>query len=159
MIKTLWFIGLLSIGLAVVGCDNQSQQDDFAEEASQAPSGFSETDEGGRVISVDENDWRTAPVYRGIVRVEPAYPNPVSQGFVSIPVVVSYGNSVRGGLVLRAYSSSGQLTTLAGIPEASDPGTYAFTFSPSILGRTGLVRLFIFDEGSEIVSYGDLMIR
>ena len=141
------------------GCDSQQQQDEFVRDAGATPQGFVNTDATGRIINEDKDDWRVAPVYGGKVRFDPAYPNPVSIDFVTIPVTILEFNSIQGGLALRARDASGTLRTLDDILDASDPGAYIFRFSPALLNRTGLVRIFIFDRLGELVSYGDLMIQ
>ena len=128
-------------------------------DASVTPAGFVKTDTAGRIIEEDKDDWRVAPVYGGKVRFDPAYPNPVSIDFVTIPVTILEFNSIQGGLALRARDASGNLRTLDDILDAGDPGAYVFRFSPALLNRTGLVRIFIFDRLGELVSYGDLMIH
>ena len=152
---------LLLAGSFMSGCDSQQQQDEFAREASSTPEGFARTDNTGRILDDDENDWRVSPIYGGKVRFDPAYPNPVAGEFVTIPVTILEFNSIQGGLTLRAYDSSTprNLRTLDDILDASDPGAYIFRFSPTLLNRTGLVRMFIFDRLGELVSYGDLMIE
>lgn len=134
-------------------------QDDFAAEASRPPSGFTQTDEDGRILADDEDDWRTSPLYRGRVVVDPAYPNPTPiGGFVTIPIRVTAFEAVRAPLSVRAWRE-GRLTTLSVINRAADPGFYTFSFSAALVGATGLQRLFIFDAAGELVSYGDLMIE
>jgi hypothetical protein len=153
-------VPLLAASVFVLSaCDTQDLQDDFARRATLPPSNFTRTDADGRVISEDEDDWQTAPVYRGVITVEPAFPNPVGDAFVTIPVYVRFSNSIRGGLNLRAYGGSGFFITLDNIPRAQDPGAYVFHFSPGLLETRGLHRLFVFDGGGEIVSYGDLMVE
>lgn len=153
-------IFMIIVGLTVVtGCDSQEQQDEFVQDASATPEGFARTDNTGRILDDDENDWRVAPIYGGKVRFDPAYPNPVAGEFVTIPVTILEFNSIQGGLTLRARDASGSLRTLDDILDASDPGAYIFRFSPTLLNRTGLVRIFIFDRLGELVSYGDLMIQ
>ncbi len=150
---------LLIAAIFVGGCDTQEQQDEFVQSASETPQGFARTDESGLILNDDKDDWRIAPVYGGKVRFDPAYPNPASIDFVTIPVTILEFNSIQGGLALRGRDSAGNLRTLDDILDASDPGAYIFRFSPALLARTGLVRLFIFDHLGELVSYGDLMIQ
>ncbi|MBT4603538.1 MAG: hypothetical protein HOC28_10410 [Bacteroidetes Order II. Incertae sedis bacterium] len=78
---------------------------------------------------------------------------------MTIPVTILEFNSIQGGLSLRARDASGNLRTLDDILDSSDPGAYIFRFSPALLARTGLIRLFIFDRLGELVSYGDLMVE
>lgn len=157
MIRRLSVLVLLFFTLS--SCDSQQDQEDFVESASETPGGFARTDSHGAILADDEDDWRVAPIYGGKVRFDPAYPNPATIDFVTIPVTVLEFNSVQGGLSIRGRDASGTLRTLDDILDATDPGAYIFRFSPALLARTGLVRLFIFDRLGELVSYGDLMIQ
>lgn len=145
--------------VAFLGCDTQNQQDDFAEEASRPPARITVRDREGNTGERDEDDWRTAPVYRGVVLVEPAYPNPSNAEFITVPFTIYQFGGVRGGMVLRAYNPNGQFIMLDNIPEATSPGGYSFTFSPGLLSTKGLHRVYLFDGAGEIVSYGDVLIE
>lgn len=151
---------VLSVALlGLAACDSQGQQDEFAEDASAPPRGFVRTEDGSEIISEDLDDWRTAPVYAGRISIRPAYPNPVEvDDFVTIEFNITAFGSVRAPLHLRAVRD-GRLVSLESIDEAADPGSYAFTFSAALLGRSGLHRVYIFDSGGEIVSYGDVMVQ
>lgn len=140
-------------------CDAAEQQSAFVDDASLPASGYARTNADGIILDDDKDDWRTSPVYGGKVRFDPAYPNPATADFVTVPVTVLEFNAVQGGLVLRARDSAGRLRTLDEIQAAADPGVYVFLFSPSILARTGLVRLFVFDRLGEVVTYGDLLVQ
>jgi hypothetical protein len=154
------FLTLLGLAMLVFpGCDSQQQQDDFVADAGKTPVNYVKTDNSGRIIEEDTDDWRVAPIYGGKVRLDPAYPNPATIDFVTIPVTILEFNSIQGGLALRARDASGNLRTLDDILDAGDPGAYVFRFSPALLNRTGLVRMFVFDRLGELVSYGDLMIQ
>ena len=142
----------------VFGCDSQNKQDTFIEDASRVPSGYAATDATGAIISDDKDDWRTAPIFAGKVRFDPAFPNPTIGQFVSLPVFIMEFNSIQGGLVLRADDGQGSLRLLDEILDASQPGGYTLRFSPAVLGRTGLIRLFVTDRLGELVSYGDLSV-
>lgn len=157
--RLLFLILVTFLAGAFIGCDSQQQQDDFVADAGKTPAGYVKTDNTGRIIEEDTDDWRVAPVYGGKVRFDPAYPNPVSIDFVTIPVTILEFNSIQGGLALRARDASGTLRTLDDILDAGDPGAYVFRFSPALLNRTGLVRIFIFDRLGELVSYGDLLVQ
>lgn len=150
---------VLVLALLAGACDSQERQDEFAEDASRAPSGYTATSENGEVVSNDPDDWRTAPLFLGKVRVDPAYPNPVSDGFVTVSFSVLDFDAVRGGLYLRAFDVNNRFIRLDEAPEATQPGAYIFSFSPGLLGRVGLHRLYVFDGFGEIVSYGDLQIQ
>ncbi len=144
------------------GCDTQARQDEFADQAGRAPDGYTETTLDAETLVEDPDDWRTSPLYRGRVTVDPAFPNPVSVTNVTIPLTIIGFDAVQGGrLTLRAYGADGR-TLISLTPEPlilSGPGGYEFEFSPGLLTTKGLHRVFIFDAAGEIVSYGDVMVQ
>ena len=141
------------------GCDTQGQQNDFVDDAELPASGYTATDPLGNVLSEDRDDWRTAPIYLGKIRIDPAYPNPSIGQFVNIPISILEFNSIQGGVVLRAADDNGSLRLLDEILNASQPGSYTLRFTPALIGQTGLIRLFLFDRLGELISYGDLRIN
>lgn len=152
-------IPILALALLVGACDSQRDTEAFVAAASQEPAGFTRTDTQGTVTAEDSDDWRIAPIFLGKVRVDPAWPNPTRGTVVTIPVSVLEFEAVRSGLVLRTRDNSGRLSILDEIPDATSPGAYVFQFTPALVGRTGLVRLFVLDRYGELVSYGDLMLE
>jgi hypothetical protein len=147
------------IAVLVSACDSQEQQNEFSVDASLPPKGFTETDQSGVIKSEDEDDWRTAPLYFGKVQIAPLYPNPETVEFVTVPINILQFDAVQSGFTLRAYDQTlDTLVLLDRMTEINGPGGYSMRFSPAVLGRTGLVRVFVFDAANEIVSYGDLMI-
>lgn len=153
----LYALAMCCVLLASPGCDTQRQQDDFADEAFSPPSGFTRTDEDGKVLSEDPDDWRTAPAFVGRVLVEPAFPNPTGDQFVNIRVRVLEFNAVAGGLQLVGLDDTNRFFRLDEV--SGELGADVFTFNPSFLGRRGLVRVFILDGRNEIISYGDLQVE
>lgn len=154
------FVAVVIVALTA-GCDTHRLQDSFADEAARAPEGYTETTVEGEVLVDDPDDWRTSPVYRGRITVDPAFPNPVSTTFLTVSLtVIDFQAITGGGFTLRAYDSSGRnLIALAQPIIISGPGGYAFSFSPGQLQTKGLHRVFIFDLGGEIVSYGDVLVE
>lgn len=152
---------LVAFVLAIVsaGCDTQENTEAYVAAASREPVGYTKTDTQGTVTTEDQDDWRTAPIFIGKVRIDPAWPNPTRGTIVTIPVSVLEFEAVRGGLVLRTRDPSGRLSILDEIPDATSPGAYVFQFTPALIGRTGLVRLFVLDRFGELVSYGDLLLE
>ncbi|MEM9665558.1 MAG: hypothetical protein AAF970_11530, partial [Bacteroidota bacterium] len=128
------------------------------EDAFLAPSGFTETDVDGLVANTDQDDWRIAPAYTGLLRVSPAFPNPAGAVTINIPVNVFQFNRIAGGLALRTSDASGRLITLDTIPEAASPGGYVFAFSSLLLQPNALQRVFVFDGANRLVSYGDIRV-
>ncbi|PIQ59886.1 MAG: hypothetical protein COV99_12665 [Bacteroidetes bacterium CG12_big_fil_rev_8_21_14_0_65_60_17] len=143
----------------LAACDTAERQDDFVDDASAVPAGFARTGEDGEILEDDKDDWRTSPVYGGKVRFDPAFPNPTTGSLVTISLTVLEFGAIQGGLVLRGRDANGTLRTLDDLPEAAEPGVHAFLFSPSILARSGLVRVFVFDRVGEVVTYGDLFLE
>jgi hypothetical protein len=143
--------------LVAAGCDTQQAQDDFAEQAAATPSGFTRTDHEGDVLDEDEDDWRTAPVYQGSIRIDPAYPNP-QQGEISLVLWIHHDVDVGGRFTLWGRTASEWLEsqTLNGV---NMPGSYPFTINPTYFSAEGLYRIFVFDGYGEIVTYGDIMIE
>ena len=142
------------------GCNNQGAQEDFIIEAGLAPSGITrilDNSFGGAICSEDPDDWRTSPIYSGIILIErAASPNPATSTLVTITIRVLQFDRVRGSLSLRAVGPANAFISLDTIIDASSPGEHTFQFSPSLLTENGLHRLFIFVALGELVSYGDL---
>lgn len=158
-IPILWCFALL-LAAFNAGCDAQQQQDDFVSAAGAPASGITrilDNSFGGTICSEDEDDWRTSPVYNGIVLVERgATPNPASSTLVTINIRVLQFDRVRGSLSLRSFGSGNTFLFLDTIIDASAPGDYVFQFNSSLLTENGLHRVFIFDGVGELVSYGDV---
>jgi hypothetical protein len=152
------FLLLLCAVLLWSGCDTAEQQRDFEEEARQPPEGITRTNDRGEVQSEDADDWRTAPRYATIIIVDPAFPNPTS-GEVTVPISVREFDAVAGLLEVGSFDETGRFRRLDVIEDASAPGTYVFIFNPLVLGRSGLIRVFVLDAGGEIISYGDLQVE
>ena len=151
------FVAALAALVAVgAGCDGQRLQESFAAAARRSPSGITRTNAQGAASETDADDWRTAPVYAGRVRIDPAFPNPAAQGrFVSVSVGVLDFDGTQGGLSLHAYDPGGRLRVLT-TQRVDGPGTYVLSFGASQLGRVGLTRVFVLDGRGEIISYGDV---
>lgn len=152
-------IAMLAGMFLSAGCDTQEEQDDFAEQASRSPENITRVDASGKILSEDKDDWRTAPVYVGEIRVDPAMPNPAPIGdFITIRVTVTVFDAVYSPLRLKNLHDN-RLQTLSEIEQASDPGAYLFHVPVSLIGPVGLHRLLIFDGIGEIVSYGDVLVQ
>lgn len=168
MRQTSHFTAVMLLAAALAGCDSQEAQLEFENDANMPPSGIVVTDDNGTIISDDPDDWRTSPSFAGIVRFDPAYANPTSGDLITLPVVVQQFNALPGGLELRGHDDTGRLTLLDDLPQATQPGAYAFIFSPAQFSATGdlnsvrgLHRVFVFGirGASEVVSYGDILVQ
>ncbi len=159
MFTRIGLSGFFLATLLVAGCDTQEEQDDFATQASRPPQNITRVDASGNVLSEDKDDWRTAPVYAGEIRIDPAMPNPVSsEGFVTIRVTVTVFDAVYSPLRLK-NTRDDRLQTLSEIARANSPGAYLFRAPVSLIGPAGMHRLFVFDGLGEIVSYGDVLVQ
>lgn len=172
--KRIYTFALLLASVFFSQCD-MGLQEAFIREASEKPAGVTRTerdgsltkDTSGNAVEEDVNDWRTAPFYTGYVRFNPAYPNPIRSGFVTVPVVVTATGQFAGGLVIRGYNDVGRFVFLDEVSNAGLPGAYTFSFDVSLLSASGSVstikglhRLFVFDRLSgEMVTYGDLLVE
>ena len=158
---------LLIAAVLSAGCDSNQSQLEFEDDANMPPSGIVFTDEDGNIVQDDPDDWRTSPAFAGIVRFDPAYPNPTFSNLITITVIVQQFNELPGGLQLRGFDDTGRLVLLDDLPQATQPGAYTFVFSPSqfsvtgdLNAATGLHRVFIFGlrGTNEAISYGDILI-
>ncbi|MEM1269750.1 MAG: hypothetical protein AAGI08_06850 [Bacteroidota bacterium] len=164
----------LFLSVLWIGCDTVDRQRAFEEDADLPPTGITQTDAGGRVVEnsegnavqLDEDDWRVSPAYVGILRFNPAYPNPSGFGLITVEVVIQQFDGVPGGIVLRGFNTAGRLVELDRNVDASQPGTYALFFNPSQLSASGdissvrgLNRIFLFDGQSTLLTYGDILVQ
>ena len=151
---------MVAVACLCAACDSAKMQNTFEEAAFASPSGITETDENGEVVSTDTDDWRVSPAYMGRVHIDPAFPNPATIGDnITVPVLVRQFDAVRGTLALVSYDSDRIARRLDEIRNASDPGAYVLSFPARILRVDGLVRLYIVDNGGGLVSYGDVLIE
>lgn len=156
----------LVILLLTASCTRNNAQRDFEQEAYSAPAGYTETTAQAEIISLDEDDWRTSPLFQGLVNIVPAIPNPVTTNqSVRIDVELTGVNSVNGLEVLVRYPDNG-LGTLYQNSETLNPGITPVFINPLELGldgspeaARGLKRIFIFDGNSQMISYGDIMVE
>ena len=145
--------------LLLAGCDTADLQREFLDAAQSTPSGVTQTDQNGGVTATDPDDWRTSPLFVGRVIVDPAYPNPVAAGLVTVPFRILQFDELSGGVYLRAFDTSGRLISLGESVETSGPGQYTIPINPAQLTTKGLHRLFVMDVFGELISYGDLEVR
>ena len=151
----------LAAFVLIGGCDSQELRDEFLDDASEPASGFTETTVEGEVVSSDADDWRTAPGYRGVVTVDPAFPNPPNGATVTINVTVQHQGGVQGALQLVTLDTQGDPQVLDEITDADMPFIYSFRFPATLLAQDGLVRVYIYDTVAvtgSLLSYGDIQL-
>lgn len=164
---------LLSIciiaGFIMISCNSNAGQNDFERQSLRTPSGYTHTNQNGQVDSsmVDPDDWRIAPMFQGFVYVSvPAYPNPVKSGIVTIELQVT-GIQAIDGMRLYKRNVNGQYQLLTSQPQAPLPaGVVVLKFSSVALsdnntysGAIGLHRVFIYDNNSNLITYGDIKVE
>ena len=164
MLHPLQTLAALAVLLLLAGaCDTSSEQVDFETEAlASAPADYTETGADGRTRSVDADDWRLAPQYRGILSVvTPAFPNPAEGRDVAVEVSLDHAEEGVERLVLLAgrwEDGRYRVTRVASTHVGGVPLTYTLRFVPAQLPATGLYRLFVYAEGARggLVTYGDV---
>ncbi|MGF1669634.1 MAG: hypothetical protein ACFCU6_04230 [Balneolaceae bacterium] len=157
-------IVFLLLILFISGCGNSDDQRKFEQQAFQQPSGITETDNQGNIISNDPDDWRIAPIFQGLVEVSPAFPNPVSiNGQLRIELDIKFLDSVNGIEVAVLFQDR-SVGTLFDDPSIQiPPGLQVIDINPLELGRfesevIGLHRILILDIRRNIISYGDVRV-
>lgn len=148
------------------GCSENDAQREFEQEAFREPEGITKTDISGDIEEEDENDWRVAPMYSGIIRVQkPAFPNPVHSGQqIEIQLSISGIESVSSIEVMnRNENNNWQQLEFESDPETGllvfqiDPRW--FTYTDNYENAIGLHRVFFFDSDDNVITYGDVKIE
>jgi hypothetical protein len=147
-------------------CTRNDAQRDFEQDAYTAPANYTETTLQGAIQNVDEDDWRTSPLYQGLIDIVPAYPNPVATNqSIKLEIEITGLNSVNGVEILTRYPDNSfyQLEFRSG---TLPPGIATFFINPLELGvdgspeaARGLKRIFLFDGSNQMISYGDIMVE
>ncbi|MFP8488006.1 hypothetical protein ACKGJO_02815 [Gracilimonas sp. Q87] len=165
--KKFFLIGLsLLIFVLTASCTRNNAQRDFEQDAYSAPAGYTETTAQAEIISLDEDDWRTSPLYQGLVNIVPAYPNPVAtnqQFYLEIESL--FNNSINGFEVIVRLPNN-DLYTLYQEFDTPLPSLKTILLDPLELGidgspeaARGLKRIYIFDLDGQMISYGDIMVE
>lgn len=165
LLNIIPFLLLPLLLLLLYGCGNNDAQRQFEQEAFQRPSGITETEPNGTVISDDPDDWRIAPDFQGLVEVSPAFPNPVLTNEQLRIEFTALGIVAVSGLEVAVLFEDGSIRSLF-IDNSEDlpPGLQVIPIDPQQLGRfqseiTGLHRILIFDLNRKIISYGDVEVE
>lgn len=146
--------------LTFVSCDAVSigeAQRQFELDAISTPSGYTQTDAQGRVISRDVDDWRPSPLYQSSFNLTfVPYPNPASATQnVQFAATFSGGGN---GLVPYRLDSRGDLVLIQGVTGTTDGSAPLFSFPAGQLGATGLHRVVLTDPLGRFVTYGDIQV-
>lgn len=163
---------LLTLPLAMAGCDTQVDQQTFEADAALPPQSITSTDEQGNVIGTpDADDWRSSPLFP-TVSVQPIYPNPVPVDYtatVRLPVNIPFTDAIAGGMLLLAYDPSppqGRIGVVAEVPPGAVFEFVELNFTLTDLrvalqlaDARGLYRLYLQDGTGRLITYGDLRVE
>lgn len=152
-------------------CTRNDAQREFEKEAYALPQNYTKTNNQGEVLEVDEDDWRTSPLYQGLIEIEPPFPNPTTTNqSVQFDVYVTGVNSVDGIQVWFFYDNldgnNRDRIILYENFETLQPGLTTFQINPiefaefgNVEGARGLNRVYIFSGNQQMISYGDIMVE
>ncbi|MGK7369754.1 MAG: hypothetical protein ACNS64_06030 [Candidatus Halalkalibacterium sp. M3_1C_030] len=159
---------ILLISLICVACSQSDAQRDFENRAFQAPQNITETTANNELVDggdVDPDDWRIGPDYRGLIEVDPIYPNPVLiDDFLFLELEFQFESRIRG-LKIFAFRDPG-----INIQQVEEINRELNTFetlqiSPSLFaGSTGvglvsLYRIVVTDLNENVLTYGDVEVQ
>lgn len=152
--------------LLLAACTRNDAQREFEREAYAIPNNFTSTTFEGRVIEVDEDDWRTSPLFQGLVEITPPYPNPVTTDqLIKIEINVTGIRSVTGLDVLVRFEDNSFRNVYQDF-ETLEPGQSTIQVNPIEFaqfgnpeGARGLSRIYIFNGNQQMISYGDIMVE
>ena len=158
MPRLLPILGFLLATPLFVGCDATSigeLQRVFEFDAVGVPDGVTRTDARGNVLSEDDRDWRTAPVYSSQFTLTfLPYPNPASPT-ESVQFAGTFSGS-NGALIPYRLTAQGDLSRIQAVTGSTEGTAPLFSFPAGQLGGPGLHRVVLLDRQGRIVTYGDV---
>lgn len=166
MSKFYSVLALLMLFTFLGSCTRNDAQREFEKEAYALPQNFTETTNQGEVLEVDEDDWRTSPLYQGLIEIVPPFPNPTTTNqSIQFEVEVTGVQSV-DGLEVMARFENNSFRSLYQSFETLQPGLTTFQINPiefaqfgNVEGARGLNRVYIFSGNQQMISYGDIMVE
>lgn len=158
---------LLLFLMMTTGCSQNDAQREFEEQAFTFDERITQTNGSGQIVdeNIDEDDWRTAPFYSGLVFVDPIYPNPVlTNDRLTLNILITGNDAVSG---LRIYSYPGfsrPRIVYDDVRRPLPPGTISVSLNPLDLTPTpesaqGTYRIVVLDANENVISYGDVRIE
>lgn len=150
----------------ITACSQNSAQNDFEREAFSPPSEITRTNGNGEVDEnhIDENDWRIAPFFSGLVfTVSPAFPNPVlTNDHITLNMSLVGINDIQRILV---YALSNYVQAERIVADYPGPilSNVIITINASQVvdnpqDPQGVYRLVATDERGNVITYGDVKI-
>jgi len=166
--KSLPAVFVIALAALLTGCSQNDAQKKFEEEAFAQPSGITQTDVQGKIVTEDSDDWRIGPMFKGYVEVEsPAFPNPVSNGQnLEIHLNITGIESISGLEVMVRDENDNWRSIYLDSQSSLPPGLYTFQLNPSSFSYTnnyqnavGLHRVYLFDLNNNLITYGDVRVQ
>ncbi len=167
-----FFLTATIFSVFLSGCNNNKAQQQFENDARKTPSGYTNTDATGKVISKDPDDWRISPLFQGFIYVsQPPYPNPAgTTQQIKFELQINGLESIYGLYVytnLQSNTGQYQVQQIYYNPDSPlQPGLITIPFIPSqftITGNAsdarGLHRIFVYDGRQNLITYGDILIQ
>ena len=158
----------LLIGIICIACSQSDAQREFENQAFMSPQNITETTPNGNLVedgSVDPDDWRIGPDYRGLMEIEPAYPNPVNINSNLLIEVDFLFSSPVSELIIYVFQDPTEETRFITSFEQSSLGNIDVLnipapqiALPSGVGTSPIYRIIITDENENIITYGDVEI-
>lgn len=160
------FIPILA-ALVFISCSSSDAQLDFESEAYSDPSGITKTSAQGEVINIDPDDWRTSPLFQGLIEITPPFQNPAQLGTpINFEVRVTGVQGVSGLDVLVQFPNGAFFNIYTSSSNQLEPGLTTFQVNPIELSQDGsdnlargLHRIFFFDFNQRLISYGDIEVE
>jgi hypothetical protein len=163
-IKNLLLIVL--IAFIFIACSKSDAQKEFENEAFRTPENITETTANGSLVengSVDPEDWRIGPDYQGLIRIDPAYPNPVNiNSNLLIEVDFLFSNPVSELIVFTFQDPALELRFIDSFDQSSLGAIDVLNIPapqialPSGVGTSPVYRIIITDQNENIITYGDV---
>lgn len=158
--------------LLLTGCSSNKAQQQFENDARKTPSGYTNTDTSGKILSKDPDDWRISPMFQGFILVtQPPYPNPAgTTQQIKFELQINGLESIYGLYVytnLETNTGTYRVQQIYYNPDSPlQPGLLSIQFIPSqftITGNAsdarGIHRIFVYDGRQNLITYGDIMIQ
>ncbi len=151
----------------LISCSSSNDQREFESEAFRDPSGITQTNAQGEVISNDPDDWRVSPFYQGLIEVQPPFQNPAQLGTpINFEIRVTGVQGVNGLDVRVRYPNGNLGNIFTSTQNPLEPGITTFQIDPISLSQDGsdnlarrLHRVFLFDFNQRLISYGDIEVE
>lgn len=159
---------LLSVFLLlIVSCTRNDDQRAFEQSAYQRPQGITETNNLGEIQNDDEDDWRISPLFEGLIRISPPFPNPVvTNQAITFEIDVTGVQAISGLEVIVWFNTNRFNTVYFDNQSPLPPGLTTFQINPLELSEFGTVesargthRVIIFDGNQQMISYGDIRVE